>query len=241
MIQFARFYGHSVLRSRLDAKSVVVDLGSNRGAFATAVLTAAGCKVYCAEPNPQLCEGLARRAGLTVFNVAIAPVSGRLRFNLADNDECSSLFSPTTSAVSSAIECEALTLAGFLDRTGVTHVDLLKIDIEGAELALLANTDASVLACVDQIAVEFHESIGIGTVQDIRNIVRRLEGLGFRAFKGSFTDFSDVLFMHPGRLGLGPGWEWQAQVWRLREGFGRRLDRAWRGAVTWRIPGLGRV
>jgi FkbM family methyltransferase len=222
MLHFARFYGHSVLRSRLHARSVVVDLGTNRGAFATAISKAAGCRVYCAEPNPRLYEELARRPGLTAFNVAIAPSSGRVRFNLADNDECSSLFDPTVSAVSSAIECEALTLIDFLDRIDAAHIDLLKVDIEGAELDLLTDTKPSVLARIDQIAVEFHESIGLGTVQDIRNIIRRLERLGFRAFRGSFTDFSDVLFVHPGRLGLGPAWEWQAYIWRIRNGLERR-------------------
>jgi FkbM family methyltransferase len=229
MLQFARFYGHSVLRSRLHAGSVIVDLGTNRGAFATAISKAAGCKVYCAEPNPRLCEELAQRPGVTAFNVAIGPSSGRVRFNLADNDECSSLFNPTASAVSSAIECEALTLIDFLDRIDAAHIDLLKVDIEGAELDLLADTKPSVLARVDQIAVEFHESIGIGTVQDVRNRIRRLEGFGFRALKGSFTDFSDVLFLHPGRLGLGPGWEWHAQLWRLRDGLERRSHRFLKG------------
>jgi FkbM family methyltransferase len=229
MLQFARFYGHSVLRSRLHARSVVIDLGSNRGAFATAICKAAGCKVYCAEPNPQLCEALAQHPDLNAFNLAIGPSSGRVRFNLADNDECSSLFNPTAAAVSSTIECEALTFVDFLDQLGVAHVDLLKVDIEGAELDLLANIQPSVLARIDQIAVEFHESIRIGTVQDVRNRIRRLEEHGFRALKGSFTDFSDVLFVHPGRLGLGRGWEWQARVWRLGDGFERRLNRLLKG------------
>lgn len=225
MLQFARFYGHSVLQSQLHARSVVVDLGANRGEFATAISKAAGCNVYCAEPNPRLCEELARHPGLTAFNVAIGPSSRRVRFNIADNDECSSLFDPTASTVSSAIECEALTLVDFLDRIDAAHIDLLKIDIEGAELAVLADTKPSVLARVDQITVEFHDSIGLGTVQDVRNRIHRLERLGFRALKNSFTDFSDVLFVHPGRLGLGLGWECRAHVWRLGDGFERRLNR----------------
>lgn len=228
MLKFTRLYGHSVLSGRLHPRSVVVDLGSNRGAFATAIWKIAGCRVYCAEPNPQLCEKLARHPALTVFNLAIGPSSGRVRFNLAENDECSSLFNPTASAVNAAIECDALTLTDLFDRIGVAHIDLLKVDIEGAELDLLTNTDPSVLARVNQIAVEFHESIGIGTVQDIRNIIHRLQTLGFRALKGSFTAFSDVLFVHPRRLGLGPGWEWQAQAWRWRNGLERRLQRFWR-------------
>lgn len=229
MLQFARFYGHSVLQSKLHARSVVVDLGTNRGAFATAIWKAAGCKVYCAEPNPQLWEALAQHSGLSAFNVAIGPSSGWVRFNLADNDECSSLFKSTASTVSAVIECEALTLVDFLDRLGVAHIDLLKVDIEGAELDLLANIQPSVLARIDQIAVEFHESIGIGTVQEVQSRIRRLEDNGFRVLKGSFTDFSDVLFVHPGRLGLGRGWEWQARFWRLGDGFERRLNRILKG------------
>src|SRR4051812_12459084 len=101
MMQFSRFYGHSVLLSPLHADSVVVDLGTNRGAFATAVWKALGCRPYCAEPNPRLWEELTSHPELRAFNVAIGPRSGRVPFHVARNDECSSLFNSTASAVSS--------------------------------------------------------------------------------------------------------------------------------------------
>lgn len=227
MLQFARFYGHSVLRSPLHAGSVVVDLGSNRGAFATAVWEVVGCRPYCAEPNPGLYAGLARHPGLRAHHVAIGPRSGRVAFQVAEHDECSSLFRPARSVVSSQIECDALTLADFLERLGVERVDLLKVDIEGAELEVLGGAAPELLARIDQIAVEFHETVGLGTAQEVREQIRRLHGFGFRVVKGSFTDFSDVLFVHPGRLGLRGGWGCHAQLWRFGNGLERRLD-GWR-------------
>lgn len=225
MLRFSRFYGHSVLCNPLHADSVVVDLGTNRAAFATAIWKTFGCKPYCAEPNPHLYEELTCNPGLRAFNVAIGPRSGRVCFHVAQNDECSSLVAPTASTVVSQIECEALTLPDFLDRIGIERVNLLKVDIEGAELDFLANAQSSLLGRIDQITVEFHEAIGLGTIEDVRKRIRRLESFGFHAFKGSFTDFSDVLFVHPDRLGLGTGWAWQANAWRLFNGVERRVRR----------------
>jgi hypothetical protein len=52
---------------------------------------------------------------------------------------------------------EGYTMTEILDYSGFKRVDLLKVDIDGAERELFSMRDLSWLACVDAIAIEFHE------------------------------------------------------------------------------------
>jgi Methyltransferase FkbM domain len=52
---------------------------------------------------------------------------------------------------------EGYTMTEILDRSGFDRVDLLKVDIEGAERELFSSQDVSWLDRVGAIAIEFHE------------------------------------------------------------------------------------
>src|SRR5262249_10347793 len=71
-----------------------------------------------------------------------------------------------------------------------------KLDIEGAELAVFDSCGDEFLRSVGQITVEFHEWAGVGTVADVRRIVRRLERLGFFVFSFGRNVYLDVLFIN---------------------------------------------
>lgn len=58
-------------------------------------------------------------------------------------------------------DVEALTIDGLMERFGLDHVDLVKMDVEGAEAAIFANPSAWIDR-VSAIAVELHESIAPG-------------------------------------------------------------------------------
>lgn len=229
-MRFYRIYGHSFICDYLNAGSIVVDLGTNRGAFALEVSRRFGCRPFCAEPNPQLFEALAVRPELRAFNVAIAPESGRACLKVAHNDECSSLFEPTMSGIECEVDCEALTFGDFLERLEVERVDLLKVDVEGVELDLLGRVEPDLLERVDQLSVEFHDAAGMGSREEIQACISRVEGFGFEVLKGSFKDHSDVLFAHPVRLGLGRSWRTWGRAWTVWDGTCRAWRR-WRASV----------
>jgi FkbM family methyltransferase len=224
-MKFCRIHDHSFICDHLNAGSVVVDLGTNRGAFALEVSRRFGCRPFCAEPNPRLFEALAVRPEVRAFNVAIAPESGRACLKVAHNDECSSLFEPMMSGVESEVDCEALTFGDFLERLELGHVDLLKVDVEGVELDLLGRIEPDLLERINQLSVEFHDAAAIGTREDIQGCIRRVQGFGFDVLKGSFKDYSDVLFVHPVRLGLGRSWRTWGRAWTVWDGACRARRR----------------
>ena len=113
-----------------------------------------------------------------------------------------------------------------LAAVGADHVVVLKIDIEGLELELLPSLCRSVLDRIDQLTVEFHDSIGIGSIKQVRHTIAYIASFGFVVMRGSFFDYSDVLFLHRLRLNMPWNWRWLATAEGIRNGISRRLARA---------------
>ena len=218
-----RFYGHSVMIDGLSPSSTVLDLGSCYGNFALTVAGRFHCKTFCVEPNPRLYQALASNPAVSAFNLAVTSRTGSARLHVTESAECSSLIPPTTSKTIDEIECQTVTLEELLTTIAIKQVDVLKVDIEGLELELLASLDAHVLDRINQLTVEFHESIGMGTVKQVLETIDHLKNYGFGVVRGSFFDYSDVLFLHAERLKLPSNWRWLARTEKIRNGISRRL------------------
>ncbi len=80
--------------------------------------------------------------------------------------------------------CELRTLSGFLREHALDHVDLLKIDVERAELDVLAGIDSEDWPKLRQIVVEAHDEDGRAAT-----IARSLEQRGFEVI----TDQDEVM------------------------------------------------
>jgi len=158
------------------------------------------------EPHPMLAESIRARGipCLTVHEVAIAPASGTVMLFLNDDDED---LTPTTvfpaqrePGATDETLVSAMTFADFVD-SGVTSVwgdepvELLKIDIEAAEIALLLDTPAAILQRFQQITVEFHDFRDRSLGPDVRRAKERLRGLGFRELRFTLNN-EDVLFVN---------------------------------------------
>ena len=80
-------------------------------------------------------------------------------------------------------DVEAVTLGTLLKRVGVETVDLLKLDLEGAEYELFERMTAEELRPFKQLFVEFHHhAVSHFGDADTRRLVGRISGFGFRAF-----------------------------------------------------------
>ncbi len=111
-------------------------------------------------------------------------------------------------------------------RLGLEKIDLLKIDIEGAEIALFDSTSNDVLSRIRQITVEFHDFIPeLGIQNDVKRTKLRLQSLGFYCIEWSRTN-TDVLFIN--RHASSTSWIdylFAKYVLRYVFGIGRMLKR----------------
>lgn len=133
-----------------DVALSVVDVGAHAGAFAAGVAQLCGMrKAMLCEPNPEKADTLRRRfAGSTydIFQGAICAHEGEAEFHVANFDAISSLMpilgsNPDLGALDTStkatIKVEAKTLDSLLGGIDFGPVDLLKIDVQGAELLVL--------------------------------------------------------------------------------------------------------
>lgn len=63
-------------------------------------------------------------------------------------------------------DIESLSISGLMKRFEIAHVDILKMDIEGAEVPLLASSSEWV-RCVSAIVVELHDDAGFGNATEM--------------------------------------------------------------------------
>ena len=193
---------HTFYAGSLSPRSVVVDLGANVGAFVEEVNHRFDSRCLAVEALPELCETIARRPSLEVFNVAIADADGPVTMHLSDNRECNSVDLSIASAFGyrGTVTCEGLTLQHFLDRQGLAAIDLLKVDIEGAEGPMFSSTPDTVLKRAKQVSIEFHDFIrdSIST-EEVNAIFTRMARLGFHCMPFSYLHpqmkNADVLFI----------------------------------------------
>jgi hypothetical protein len=109
---------------------------------------------------------------------------------------CASVVYHRLEAEPDVLPVRIVTLDDFVRSLSLTRIDLLKVDIEGAEIEVLQNASREVLSMCDQICVEFHDFLDPASITDIRCAIRRLRLLGFGAFRCSVLNRSDILFVH---------------------------------------------
>jgi hypothetical protein len=117
--------------------------------------------------------------------------AGRFPFNISAQATASSILR-VDERRTDTITVEAVTLTDLVDDLGWDGIDLLKCDIEGAEVELLQKAPESLLRGIRQISVEFHDFIGFTPRSDVEATIRRLEGLGFRSVRMSRVGHQDT-------------------------------------------------
>jgi FkbM family methyltransferase len=137
--------------------SVIVDLGANIGMSAAFFSERYGnARVIALEPDPDVAElasqNLARFKLAEVRGVAVGCRSGVVRFYRTPGQSWGGSFFPKDWARNTAIDVPAVTLDSLIEELG--HIDILKLDIEGAETEVLAS--ALRLRDVGLILGEFH-------------------------------------------------------------------------------------
>jgi len=122
-----------------------VDIGANVGAYSLFVAARAGrqARILAIEPQPQVFSRLAFNIGLNPFGTikavacAVADKAGELTLFLDPRNEGESSMRMLRSSAALSVKVPAVPLAELLHSEGFTHVDGMKIDVEGAEDLIL--------------------------------------------------------------------------------------------------------
>jgi FkbM family methyltransferase len=195
---------HTIYSKLLDSDSLVIDLGANLGQFSEAITREFKCSCYAIEAAPSLYSQLPENGLVKNFNYdAISDRNEPLKFYISDSRECNSLTQEVASShgLQGEISVDGITLETFLNNQRIELVDLLKIDIEGAEEAVFNSTTDATLCNVKQISIEFHDFMpGSISTEEVNKIINRLKRLGFICIPFSYLfpdmDTCDFLFIN---------------------------------------------
>jgi len=166
---------HILHEANLDSSSVVMDVGAFNASWAQHIVDRYDPVIYAFEPNPRSYAKIQEKAegnpklnpiayGLGDKDMDVAFTLKGLGSSMCDERDSSS-DAPTTTVEIAAID-------RVWSELKLDNVDLMKINIEGAEFPLLKKMiECDLLKCVDCFLIQFHEwhPGAYGKRREIRN------------------------------------------------------------------------
>lgn len=187
--EFGTRYGRWGLNvGALGEHSTVLSFGLGEDlSFEAALMAHFRCRVVGFDPTPRSVAYVAQQSLGPRFRAhafAISDHDGHLKFRLPPSDAADQVSASAVAGyaqdMTSEIEVPCLTLESARQLAGVERIDVLKLDIEGAEYAVLKQSLArGWLDDVQQLLVEFHHFLpGVGAEQT-REAIAALQRAGF--------------------------------------------------------------
>jgi len=183
--------GWDVVTTSIDAHSIVYSFGVGEDAsFDTALIEKFNLTIHAFDPTPKSIEWVKRQGfsdRFVMHDYGIAAFDGDVSFNPPENPEHVShtlLDRPSTKA--KAISVPVKRLSTIMKELGHDRIDVLKMDIEGAEYDVIKDISESGIR-PRQILVEFHHRFpGVG-IKRSREAIDRLRSMGYQLFSVSAT------------------------------------------------------
>lgn len=182
----------------VNSGGCIIDLGANKGGFYTVMRDHFNSICYAIEASPALFMQLPSGENIHPFNYAIGKNNGFAELYLSAEPEANSLQPVIASnwGLTGMVTVPAITLEKFLEDEDITlPVDLLKIDIEGAEVDVINTLPGSILSQVKQIPVEFHDFLNFSAEYNVgmRDALKKLKENNFLVIRFSAYDNREVL------------------------------------------------
>lgn len=188
----------------LSSSSIVMDFGLGPDAdFSTHLIRRYGLRVHGFDPTRKHAGGLLRVVSrhnslFAFYPYALSANSKRAPFYESPTQVSGALRTdhPNTRGTKAiAYEVQCVTLDDAMTLVGTNWVDLLKLDVEGAEYEVIDSLRRSTFDRVGQLVVEFHHHcLPSVAPEQTMDSVRRLKSFGFHAYT---LDGVNYLFYRP--------------------------------------------
>jgi FkbM family methyltransferase len=142
----------------LNEKSIVFDIGGFDGQFSSDFFSIYLCKIYIFEAYKpfaiQIENRFRQNQNVQVFDFGLASEDGEMEISV--DSVASSTFKKTKQIATIQLK----KASKFLDQIGISHIDLMKINIEGGEYDLLYHLISSnKVQMIKNIQVQFHDFV----------------------------------------------------------------------------------
>lgn len=153
---------------------IIFDVGANIGLYTVhAGRQLEGGVIYAFEPNPAAYSKLVKNIednhieNVRAFPYAVGAQSGRVRMRMGDRTNVGKVLEQD-GGNGVRIEVEMVTLDNIVQEYSVSHIDLMKIDVEGHENEVLIGGEKA-LKVTKRIVMEYH---GEDVLQKVRGFLR---------------------------------------------------------------------
>ncbi|KQP40457.1 FkbM family methyltransferase [Methylobacterium sp. Leaf106] len=174
----------ALLASRLKPGCTFLDIGANIGAYAlfVAAFAGSGARILAVEPQPDVFDRLTYNIAQNPFGTvkavacAVADKAGELTLFVDPRNRGESSLKIVGTNEGAQIRVPAVTLLGLAQGEGITRIDAIKLDVEGAEDLILE-------PFFREAPVSLHPRLLViedGTAQWQIDLVGLLEGRGYR-------------------------------------------------------------
>jgi FkbM family methyltransferase len=195
--------GWCILAGSLGPEAVVVDIGLGEDAsFSESIISKYGCIVNAFDPTPRAIEyvnGL-RNDHLRFYEYGIGATAGTAEFYLPkETAHVSGAIAREEHLGPHCVEVQLRTIGQIFGIIGASRLDLLKLDVEGAEYDVIASEEFHQYAlAIDQICVEFHHRWKSRGRDCTVAAVKTLGALGFECAWRSRSTNEEFLFVKRG-------------------------------------------
>lgn len=177
------------IRDRVRPTDICFDVGANIGYHTTLMAQAAPAgEVHSFEPVPLNWHLLSLNVLINRFqnveynNIALSDRQGRVVFSAASDGAYSSLVPTGRRAESARIEVEVDTLDAYAHARGIERVDILKVDVEGAEGLVLRGAQRLLSAPARRprlVMLELFDPNHVHYQTSIGEIIRQMAEFGY--------------------------------------------------------------
>jgi len=211
------------LREAIRPNDICLDLGANVGYFTMLMAKAASAgKVFAFEPialNAALLRAsveLNSFSNVLISQCAVGDRAGAVSFSQSSDSAYSSIHDTGRKPLECTVTVPVVTLDEYLDGEGIERVDVMKVDVEGAEGMVIAG--ATRLLVDEQrrpriVMLELNDQNLRAFGISVNDVVEKMQNFGYEPFvvegQGKLVQFTrihhnkdeNVFFLHESRCG----------------------------------------
>ena len=189
-INYNEFFVDKIYNRFLEGKTfgTVVDVGANVGLWTEYIRGISNVeKVFMVEPNrialEILNDSFGNRTDMEIVDSAMSNIDGQLEFFVnEENSTVSSMMNEHKHGGGNfnlSYKVNSVTFDTFIRDFELETIDLMKVDIEGAEYDLFDSMEKSHFDKIQNILSEYHLNESRTLDRDVDNLIKRLEQFGF--------------------------------------------------------------
>ncbi|ELR99204.1 FkbM family methyltransferase [Gloeocapsa sp. PCC 73106] len=200
---YQEYFDAQLLLSLIHPGATVLDIGANFGYYALSAGTKVGKDglVLAFEPNPEAYELLERNTQINQLEsivqchqACLGATDGETDFYLTEESSFSGIGATGRAKIKQQVRIPLHRLDSFLERLQIPTIDVMKIDVEGYEFAVLESAqtilenspDCVIMLEVSAKNLDQHRLVAL------IEVLERLYRLGFQAFRVNSTELTPL-------------------------------------------------